>query len=204
MAEIDFDEWIKDFKVPEIKFFAVFDPKTFAVTGVYPEHALSETVNFTEIDREIAESINEGKIQLHSCFVDASSGKFEIAELTNLTKIDDVLHRVIDKQWSTFDDPDVFIVHNSNDKTLKFELSSKYRGTRKSASDIHRTIRWASGTEMTFLITTYNDPNMIKATIKFSIDDLIGNSKVIDNITLPAKFSIYTKRLFPAYVLETE
>lgn len=203
MAEIDFDEWIKSFSISEIKFFAVFDPTTFAVTGVYPQHALPDTKNCTEIDRETADLINEGKLQLTSCFVDASSGKFEISEMTNLSKIDDVLHRVIDKQWATDDDFDVYILHDTSKKSLTFELSSKYRGTRKSVSDVKRTVRWASGTVMSFLVTDYNDPNIVRTSIKFPIDELINNQKTIECVDLDRKFSIYTRRLFPSYVLET-
>lgn len=204
MAEIDFDDWIKDFKVPEIKYFATFDPKTFKVTGVYPGHVVTDPVNSIEIDNETATSINDGTIQLQSCFVDSSSGKFQIAELTNLTKIDDVLHRVIDKQWSKEIDHDVYITHDTKNNKFIFELSEKYRGTRHSENKVLRTIHWATSTEMSFLVTDYNDPTVVRQTIKFSIDDLIGQTVLVDCEKLPDRFSIYTRRLFPLYVMETK
>lgn len=193
MAEIDFDEWLANYKPPEIKFYAVFDPATGAVTGIYPGHALADTTNSVEIDHETAQLINEGKLKLNSCFVDMSSGSFEIAEIKNLVKIDDVLHRVVAREWSDITDPDVTITHNVKSNTLAFEISKKYK-TRK--------IHWDGSTTMTFLITEYNDPNLLKSVIKFSIDELVAAPQV-KTVGQLEKFSVYTKRLFPLYVLET-
>jgi hypothetical protein len=194
MAEIDFDEWLANYKPPELKFYAIFDTTSGAVTGIYPEHALAaETKNSVEIDHETAQLINEGKLKLNSCFVDMSSGSFEIAEIKNLVKIDDVLHRVVAKEWTDISDPDVTITHDVKSSTLSFELSKKYK-TRK--------IHWDGSTTMTFLITDYNDPNLLRNVIKFSIDEL-ASAPQVKKVDQLEKFSVYTKRLFPLYVLET-
>jgi hypothetical protein len=194
MAEIDFDEWLANYKPPELKFYAVFDSKTGSVTGVYPSNALTETKNFVEIDQETAQLISDGKLKLNSCFVDMSSGNFEIAEVRSLVKIDDVLHRVVAKEWSDITDPDVLIKHNVVKNTLTFELHKKYK-TRK--------IHWDGSTAMTFLVTDYNDPNVVRDVITFSIDDL-SNSPQVKEFDKLEKFSVYTKRLFPLYVIETD
>ena len=55
---------------------------------------------------------------------------------------------------------------------------------------------------MTFLITDYNDPNYVYQTIKIKIDDLINNFKEFTIVDVPNRFSVYTKRLFPNYVMD--
>jgi len=204
MAEIDFDEWIKNFKPPEVKFYALFDPADGKVSGIYPSGALEDTKNTVEIDQETASLINEGSLKLSSCFVDMSSGSFKIAEIKSLIKIDDVLHRVIAKEWSDITDPDIAITHDVENKSLIFELSSKYEGTKQSPSASKRKIHWDGSTEMCFLITNYNDPNIIRSMIKFNIEDLVGKSNTFENLPLDGKFSVYTKRLFPLYIIETK
>jgi len=191
MAEIDFDEWLANYKPPEIKHYAMFDTTTGEVTGLYPSTALPDTENFVSVDVETAHLINEGKVSLNSCFVDIASGSFEIAEIKRLTKIDDVLHRIMDRMYAELLEPDVLVTQKDN--SLTFMISKKYK-TRK--------IHWAENTEMSFLITEYNDPNIVKHTIKFSISDLIKNKQIFKDLNLDKKFSIYTKRLFPVYLFD--
>lgn len=204
MAQIDFDDWIKTFTPKPIKYFAIFDPNDGLVTGVYPETVLTEKKFAVEIDNETAILIQEGKLQLSSCFVNLDSGNFEIAEIKVLNKIDDVLHRIIDKKWSLSEDnEDLYVTYDSKKSTIKFELSSKYNGTRKSKTSTKRKIHWDGSTTITFLITEYNDPNELLDVVKFTINDLIKKSKSVKIKTkLPKKFSVYTKRIFPNYVFE--
>jgi len=191
MAEIDFDEWLANYKPPEIKYYAMFDATTGEVTGLYPSTALPESENVVSVDVETAHLINEGKVSLTSCFVDISSGSFEIAEVKRLTKIDDVLHRIMDRIYAGLLEPDVLVTQKDN--TLTFTISAKYK-TRK--------IHWAENTEMSFLITEYNDPNIVRHTIKFAISDLINKKQIFKDLNLDKKFSVYTKRLFPVYLFE--
>jgi hypothetical protein len=193
MAEIDFDEWLANYKPPEIKFYASFNVATGDVMGVYPSTALPEDVQCVEIDHETAHLITDGKISLNSCFVDMSSGKFEIAEIKRLTKIDDVLHRIMDKSYSGLLTADLMIIRDNN--SLTFELSEKYK---------KRKIHWDGSTEMTFLITEYNDPNIVRHAIKFTVDELVSAPQIITDLDLSKKFSIYTKRLFPVYLFDTK
>jgi hypothetical protein len=191
MAEVDFDVWLANYKPPEIKYYAMFDATTGEVTGLYPSTALPDTESVVPIDIETAYLINEGKIGLHSCFVDVVSGTFEIAEVKRLTKIDDVLHRIIDKRYASPSIPDVLVVQDDN--SLIFSISEKYK---------KRKIHWAEGTEMSFLVTEYNDPNIVRHTIKFTINDLISKEQHFKDLDLNKKFSVYTKRLFPVYLFE--
>ena len=198
MAEIiDFDEWLANYKPPEVKFYAAFDPNTGDVTGVYPSHALTDQKNVVEIDQETAQLINEGALKLNSCFVDISSGKFEIAEIRSLIKIDDVLHRIVDKKWSDVEDPDVIVSYVEGTDKLVFDLSPKYR-------ELKRKIHWDGSTELCFFITEYNDPNIVRFIVKFSINDLTEKQISLTGLPLEGRFSVYTRRLFPKYVIETK
>jgi hypothetical protein len=55
---------------------------------------------------------------------------------------------------------------------------------------------------MNFLITDYNDPNVLYKPFTIKISDLVGKKFVLKNLELPTKFSVYTRRLFKNYVLE--
>jgi hypothetical protein len=193
MAEIDFDEWLANYKPPELKFYASFNTSTGDVIGIYPSTALPENSQYVEIDQETAHLITEGKISLNSCFVDMSSGKFEIAEIKRLTKIDDVLHRIMDKSYAGLLTADLMVIRDSN--ALTFELSEKYK---------KRKIHWDGATEMTFLVTEYNDPNIVRHSIKFTVDELVSSPQTVADLDLSKKFSIYTKRLFPVYLFDTK
>jgi len=205
MEELDFDEWIKNYQPVKPRYFAKFQPSDGSIVGIYPETALEDKSNTIEVDDETALLVYEGKLQLTSCFIDIDSGSFQIAEVKVLNKIDDVLHRIIDKQWAESDEEeDLFVTVFTNDNKMLIELSEKYNGTRLSVKKAKRKIHWDGSTVMTFLITDYNDPNIIFDVKKIKIDDLIGNSISIHLNELPEKFSIYTKRLFPKYVLEVK
>lgn len=200
---IDFDEWFKNFKPPKPVYFAVYDPDTGAINSIFPNTGLPEIENIIELDDETAQLITEGKLILNNCFVDFESGQLEIAEIKTLNKIDDLLHRVIEKKWSkNQEEEDFFISYDTTKKKIKFELSSRYNGSRVCSSESKRKIRWDGSTVMTFLITDYNDPNYIYETIKIKINDLINQSKEFKLTNVPKKFSVYTKRLFPIYVME--
>lgn len=203
MAEIDFDEWIKNYKPVKPKFFVSFKPEDGSIVGLYPENALTDIKHTVEIDDETATLIYDGKLQISSCYIDLDSGNFQIAEIKVLNKIDDVLHRIIDKKWATIvDEEDVYLQYNTKDKTIRFELSEKYQGTRKSSTKNKRKIHWDGSTVMSFLITDYNDPNVIYDVIKIKIDQLVENTFTVNLKDIPEKFSIYTKRIFPRYLFE--
>jgi hypothetical protein len=204
MAEIDFDEWIKNFKIEPVKYFALFDPVNGSISGIYPNSALPDSKTLIEIDDETAGLIHEGKIQLQNCFVDLDSGKFEIAELKVLNKIDDLLHRIVEKQWASMDKEDVYVKYLSTSKSLRFELTDRLGGTKKSGSQSKRKLHWDGSTTMTFLVTEYNDPNIVYDIIRFKIDDIVGKSKTYKLNVIPERFSLYTKRIFPNYIIETK
>ena len=204
MEEVITDQFFID--IPPTTFSAEYDPQTGNVISVGPSTAFANSTPTVEVDEETAMSIIEGKRQLSNCFVALGSAQIEFVETVSAFKIDDVLHRIPNQQWAEIPDIDVYICYNSESKDLKFELSEQYQGTKKILNrDVeikHRRIKWAGDTEMVFLITDYNDPNVVYQAIKIYIDDIIGSAKIVKDLILPEHHSIYTRRLFKNYVVE--
>ena len=199
---IDFDNWLANFKLPPVKFVAVFNPDTGAVVSVGPSHAFKDQKHKISIDKELAESIINAEIKIHTCIVDMNSNTLEVAEIKSVYKIDDVLHRIISKKDSEIKNPDIYIKYDSKLNTFKIEMSSEFGGTRKARAGIKkRNIVWDGDTEMQFFITEYNDPNLLFETVSVTINNLTGNHKLITGFNYP-KFSVYTRRLFKNYVIE--
>lgn len=189
---IDLNEWLSEFPIADVVYEAVFDNISGSVISVGPSHAFLEETSKIVIDSEIAEMIIEGKINISRCFVDMQTNVLEIAETKSVFKIDDVLHRIVSLEYADFEDPDVIITYSN--KSLTFSLSEKYNGTRK--------IHWDGETVMNFLVTDYNDPNILYNMLSLKISDLVGKSVTISNLDCPEKFSVYTRRLFKHYVID--
>lgn len=204
---MDFDEWLKNYKPIPPEYVAVFDPQTGNVKSVGPSHAFEDEKNKISIDKELAESIISGEVNISLCMVDIHANTLEIAEIKNVFKIDDVLHRIIDKNWTEVKNSDVYLTYNSKDKTLTIELSEELGGTHKISEEHHpvktRKIIWDGDTEMDFLITDYNDPNLLYKLVSVKINELIGNAKVFSDIDYDV-FSVYTRRIFKSYIIESK
>jgi len=202
---VDFDEWLANYKPIEPEYVAVYDPQTGEVKSIGPVYAFENEKNKIPVDKEIAESIIEGKIKISSCVIDINSNSLEIAEIKNIFKIDDVLHRIVDKKWSDIQKPEVCLTYNSKNKTLKIELSEEFGGTKKLPKKFQpiktRKIIWDGDTEMTFLVTEYNDPNLLFDMFSVKINELVSKSKTIQDFEYN-NFSIYTRRLFKNYLIE--
>jgi hypothetical protein len=205
MEEIsDVEMLFEPIVLPPVEFFAVFDPISGAITAVGPKSAFLTEEYKIPMDQEVAEMIIEGKINLNSCSVDITGDSYVISETRALYKIDDVLHRIVEITHAEFDKPNVFLTYKSNSLTL--ELTEEYGGTKKLPKKFQpvkkKKINWAGNTDMNFLITDYNDPNVLYKPFSIKISDLVGKKFVLKNLELPTKFSVYTRRLFKNYVLE--
>jgi hypothetical protein len=187
-----FDEWIKTLEVPEDTYFFEFDADG-NVIALHPGPAVDHIKNKIQVNLDIALAIYEQGETLRHYKVDVTSGrviKVNLANITGLTKIDNVLHRVVDKKWSKISKPDVSIEYNKVDALLTFKINP-----------LLKTIEWQGDRDMVFLITEYNDPNVLQEMISFNVNELVKYPQRI-NIDLPNKFSIYTRRLFDNYTLE--
>lgn len=202
---IDFDKWIEEQQSKEIKYFAIFDNTTGQIQGVYPDYACSEVTNKILLDKELAVGIIEGRINPASARVNLSSGNFEIIELINLNRLDFLLHRIPDIRYSEPRENEIFVTYYKKTGELKFEMADKFYGTKKTHDDIlKRKAHWSGDTELIFLLTDYNDPNIIRQTFSFKIDNLIENNYTVSVGQLPEKFSVFTRRLFMNYILEID
>jgi hypothetical protein len=203
---VDIEEFMKDIKLPELTYSATFNPDTGAVVSVGPSYAFVDDQHQIPLDKETAELIIEGKIRLSSCFVDMTGANLEIAEVQSVYKIDDVLHRVIEKKWSDITKPDIYISYNKTKKTLTVELTEEFYGTKKVSKKYQpitkRKVIWSGETVMNFLIADYNDPNVLYTMLSFTVSDLVGKKKIFNDVNLPDRFSVYTRRIFKNYVLD--
>ena len=198
----DFDKWLREYKPPMLQYVAVFDPTTGQVISVGPDHAFADQKHVVQISREIAESIITAEIQIHNCQINAESGQLDIAEKKTLIKLDDVLHRIPDIKYSKELKSDIHLTYNSKSKYLKIQLCAEYGGTKKHKdSNSTRKFIWDGSTDMDFLITDYNDPNLILEMFSVKLSELVGHSVTIKNIEYD-RFSVYTRRLFKNYVIE--
>lgn len=199
---IDFDKWFESYKPAEISYVAVYDPSTGAVKSVGPLCAFENEQYKIDLDKDLAESILTAEVHIHRCVVDLNSNKLEIAEVKSVNKIDDLLHRIMLLKDSDIKKPDVFLTYDSKNKTLKVQLSEEFGGTKKLKVEFKkRNFVWDGDTEMVFLITEYNDPNLIFKTVSVKLNELIGKSKTFKDIDVK-DFSVYTRRLFNNYVIE--
>lgn len=187
----DFQEWANSIEIDEVKYFAVFNEHG-EITGIYPGYECESISNKIEIDNSIALSVFEGTTNLNSYVVDLDNETVEFVEIKSLNKIDDVIHRIINKRWAKIDSPEVELIYYRKESTLKIKLNEKFK-TKK--------IFWNGSTDMKFIVSDYNDPNIFYDTISFTINDLISDNATI-KIVLPEIYSIYTRRLFKNYVIE--
>lgn len=193
---------IKELEKNKDKYSASFDPKTGKVISVGPSVSFQQEKNKIDLDKDIAESILTAEIKISNCFVDLTSGNLEITELKNITKIDDVLHRIPLIEYSDINDCDLFITLKEKNKKIVFQLAKKFGGTRKTKKNNQRKIHWNGDTVMNFYVTAYNDPHWILEHFEFSISDLTNKNKTFCIENLPAKFSIYTRRILKNYSME--
>lgn len=203
-------EEVKDF-FEEIKFepttyVGLFNEITGEIYCVGPSHAYTEEKNKISIDNDIAEMIIEGKINLFNCVVDLRDFSFELIERKLVSKIDDVLHRIVDSNWSDMDRPDIIVSFNKDLNSLTVELTEEFGGTYilpgKYQPVAKRKVLWSGDTSLNFYFTEYNDPNVLYSKHSILLKDLIDSKIIIEGLTLPEKFSIYTRRVLKNYILK--
>jgi predicted membrane-bound mannosyltransferase len=187
-TQINFDDWLASYQPAEVKYRVAYDPLTGAIFKVGNQTALVNDPCTVEIDTELAEKIIEGALPIHRCFVDLNTHLVEIAEIKSVSKINDVLHRVIELEHSLVDKHDVKLTYSRSSQQLTIELITKGH--------------WTSDTPMPWYLTDYNDPTTVYKIINTVLADIQTAPAVFDNIVLPDRFSVYTKRLFRNYVLE--
>lgn len=205
---IDFDSWIAQQQAKKsAQYYAVYDPETGRIKGVWPEGALGDQKFCVPIELSVAESIMSGTLSPSFCYIDPDTEEFTLldSQELGLTKIDNVLHRITEKRFSDLKNYDIHITYQSSKNILTFQLSEKYGGTFKdlnSENKKRKKVFWDFDTRLDFLLTEYNDPNIIHEFISFSMSDIIGKDQSYIELTIPKKFSIYTNRVLKDCVVE--
>jgi hypothetical protein len=187
-----FDEWIKTVEVSEETYFFEFDLDG-NVIALHPGTVVEHIKNKVQVEVDVAIGIYERGDTLRHYRVDVTSGrviKVNLASITGLHKIDDVLHRVIDKQWTNITKPDIAIEYSRTDSQLTFRINP-----------LLKTVEWQGDQDMVFLLTAYNDPNILQEMITFNVNELVKYPQRY-TLDLPTKFSIYTRRIFDKYTYE--
>jgi len=180
--------------IPVIKYYIRFALESGVITEVFPSWSNITDNDCLEIDDDLADDLLTGIKTLSSIRIDTSQLPFKILENQNydlvLSKIDNVLHRVIEKKWSNISKPDIQIIYDRKEEELIFKINPSIK-----------EMSWPGEKELIFLITGYNDPNNLKEMIRFSIDELSAYPQKF-KFKLRSKFSIFTRRLFSNYTLE--
>ena len=187
-----FDQWIKTVEILEETYFFEYDADG-NVVALHPGPISDQAKNKIQIDNSIALAIYDQGETLRHYKVDVISGrviKASLASITGLRKIDDILHRVIDKRWTNITKPDISIEYNRQESLLTFNINP-----------LLKTLEWQGEQEMIFLITEYNDPNVLHEMISFNVNELV---KYPQRVALKQqdKFSVYTRRIFETYTYE--
>ena len=194
---VDFDKWIEENQNIEVKYYAVYTDEGI-VTGIYPETAAVDKKNKIAVDKETAERIQNGTNQLHLCRVNVLEKKFL---MSYEKEIDDILHRIPDKRWSSEKYFDFHIEYIKKESKIVLSLSKKYLGTRDCNTSTIVPLGNCD-TEIHLLFTDYNDPNIPYHIIKIKVSDLMGQDKEFIDMELPERFSVFTRRFFDTYILD--
>lgn len=205
---IDFDLWIAQQQEKKTtQYYAVYDPETGKIKGVWPEGAIGNQKFYVPIELSVAESIMSGTLSPSFCYVDPDTEEFALldSQELGLTKIDNVLHRIIEKRFSKLEHFDIHITYRQKENKLVFQLSEKYGGTFKDLlleNKKRKKVFWDVDTRLDFLITAYNDPNIIHEFLSFKMSEIISTDKIYIGLDVPKKFSIYTNRVLKDCVIE--
>jgi hypothetical protein len=192
MEEItDFDKWLQTFISEPIEYYAIYNPQTAEVIGIYPKNSAKDIEHKVLIDLDLAESILEGKVSLRSCFVDEIDDVLQVVQTQSVRTIDDILHRIVSKEFATFDEPDLCVTFNSELNTISLSLVEKLK---------RKKIRWDNSASLKFLITEYNDPHKVIQVITTTLEDLYITDQTYQYIGIDKTFSVFTSRIFKKYI----
>ena len=196
MEEItDFDKWLQTFVADPIEYYAIYNPQSAEVIGIYPRNSAREIEHKVLIDLDLAESIFEGRVSLRSCFVDEVDDILQVVQTQSVRQIDDILHRVVSKEFATFDEADLCITFNSELNTITLLLIEKLK---------RKNIRWGNSTVLKFLITEYNDPHKVIQVITTTLENLYITDQTFEYIGTDKNFSVFTSRIFKNYIFEKQ
>jgi hypothetical protein len=196
MEEItDFDKWLQTVVVEPIEYYAIYNPQTAEVIGIYPKNSAKDIEYKVLIDLDLAESIFEGKVSLRSCFVDEIDDVLQVVQTRSVRTIDDILHRVVSKEFATFDEADLCITFNFESNTITLSLNEKLK---------RKKIRWDNHALLRFIVTEYNDPHKVIQVIVTTLENLYITDQTFEYTGTDKNFSVFTSRIFKNYIFEKQ
>lgn len=191
---VDFDTFIAKYVPRRPEYEAIYNEQG-VVISISPKGVSEHITNKVSIDNEIVEQINSGQLQLHHCFIDMESGDLEITRQEYLKKIDDIFHRIPEKQFvEEFIPQDIEIIYNKKNKKINFSMAERLKSKK---------IRWAGDTILCFYVTMYNDPHLILEKFEMTIDELYKKDISFD-LSIDHRFSVFTRRILKNYVIDLQ
>lgn len=197
-----------DIKITPVSYMACYNPISGEVYSVGPSTAFTKEQTVISLEKDLAEMIIEGEINIINCAVDTRSMTFELVEKKTVTKIDDVLHKISEQSWTDVDCPDIFLTYDKKKNAFTVELTEEFYGTKKLPMKYQpvtkRKIIWSGETVLNFYVTEYNDPHILHAQFEVLLKDLIDSKISIKDLSVPEKFSVYTRRVLKNYVIKVK
>ncbi len=195
-----------DIQITPVSYMACYNPISGEVYAVGPSSAFTKEQSVIPLEKEMAEMIIEGEINIINCAVDTRSMTFELVEKKTVTKIDDVLHKISEQNWTDVECPDIFLTYDKKKNIFTIELTEEFYGTKvlpkKYQPVTKRKIIWSGETVLNFYVTEYNDPHILYAQFEVLLKDLIDSKITIKALSVPDKFSVYTRRVLKNYVIK--
>jgi hypothetical protein len=188
---IDFDGWLKTYKPEDPEYYAIYDPETFKVTGVYPKGPAEEKKYKIKIETVVAEEIVNGVLSLSLLSVDVENEDLVISEKelyinteTNFYKLKSRAADLISVSLS--------VKYVKNEKNIYFTASDNLLKQKEKFKDYNLPCL--------FYITDQNDPNMLFETIEINLTELFASKELVFPLDVgKEKFSVFTKRIFNNY-----
>jgi hypothetical protein len=188
---LDFDGWFKTYKPEETVYYAIYDPETFKVVGVYPKGPAESKEYKIKIETVIAEEIINGSLNLSFLTVDIETENLIISENQISVKTDSNFYK-LESNMVDLISISLSIKYIKEEKKLYFNASENLLKQKDKFKD-HIL-------PCLFYITDYNDPNILYETVKLNLDELFSKQEVKFTLDIgKEKFSIFTKKIFNSY-----
>jgi len=188
--QINFDTWIQSLVPHDPEYYAIYDPETNIVIGIYPAGSAKDKPYKIKIDSIIAEEINLGKINLSSCVVDPFTTELNI--LNNSKYQNERYFHQIKSNVANLYLPTLNLKYLKDEKKLYFIASDSLREVKEKFSYI---------TQFYFYITVKNDPDLLYQIIKLNHEEIFSKEFSLDLDIDIQKYSIFTKKIFKNYYL---
>lgn len=188
---LDFDGWLKTYKPEDPIYYAIYNPDTFKVIGVYPKGPAEEKKYKIKIETVIAEEIINGKLSLSLLSVDVENEELIISEKELYTTFNTVFYKLSNLTTDLIT-VSLSVKYLKKEKQLYFTASNNLLKQADKFKDYVIPIL--------FYITNHNDPNLLYDTVELYLPELFLKKEIVVPLDVGKdKFSIFTKKIFNSY-----